>query len=309
MLDVIPTPSPWALLLAFGMDRLWGEVPAAVHPVVWMGRIISILTRHLRLSPAPVALLGGGCVALIVPVGFGFAAWGLMNLPVPFPIRVGIEALLLSTTFAVRALGEAVLSVRTALDRDGIAPGRIALRALCSRDPSELNPSQVSAAAIESAAENASDSFVAPLFYYALLGLPGAMAYRAINTLDAMLGYRGPLEHLGKASARLDDLVNLIPARLTAFLLLISDLQPRRALRALRVWWMDARVTESPNAGHPMAMIAGLLGVRLEKPGVYVLGARLAHPCAADISRAWRVVSRTSWIILALSVAGVAVLR
>src|SRR5262249_61854725 len=119
-------------------------------------------------------------------------------------------------------LGVAALDVRHALAGGRLHDARYALRSLCSRDASQLDPPLLVAAAIESVAENASDSFVAPLFYYALFGLPGAVFYRAVNTLDAMIGYHGRYEYLGKAAARLDDVLNFVPARLTAALLLAA---------------------------------------------------------------------------------------
>jgi len=148
----------------------------------------------------------------------------------------------------------------------------------------------VSIAAIESVAENASDSVVAPLFYYVVGGVPAALAYRAINTLDAMIGYRGETEWLGKAAARLDDAANFIPARLTALLLAVaSGAGGGSPARALALWLRDARKTESPNAGRPMAAMAGALGVELSKRGAYVLGAGLRAPAAADVRRAVRI--------------------
>jgi adenosylcobinamide-phosphate synthase len=142
---------------------------------------------------------------------------------------------------------------------------------------------------------------VAPLFYFALLGLPGAVAYRAVNTLDAMIGYRGRYEYLGKASARLDDALNFVPARLTALLLVIAGaLSGLGAARGWRVLRRDGGATESPNAGRPMAAMAGLLGVVLEKPGHYRLGAPGAAPDAAAIHAAWRVVVRGCALACAL---------
>ncbi|MDD9945623.1 MAG: adenosylcobinamide-phosphate synthase CbiB [Myxococcales bacterium] len=297
-------PSALALMLAFGIDQLWGEVPARVHPVVWMGHVATMLRRRVPQSSPATALAGGALVALALPALFGAAAFGLLRALPEGPLGAVCEALLLSTTFAVRALGQAVLAVRDALEAQDLQAARRALGQLCSRKTEQLDASQCSAAAIESAAENASDSFVAPMCFYVLFGLPGAMAYRAINTLDAMLGYRGPLEYLGKASARLDDVANLVPARLTAGLMLIAG--AGGAMPAVRVWWRDARATASPNAGHPMAMMAGLLGVRLDKKGAYALGAHLRQPGAPDVTRAWKIVSTTAWLSVGAALTGLA---
>src|SRR5262249_17435431 len=150
---------------------------------------------------------------------------------------------------------------------------RLALRSLCSRNPAALDAPQLIAATVESVAENTSDSVIAPLCFYALLGVPGAIFYRAVNTLDAMVAYRGRYDDLSKASARPDDALNLVPARLTALLLLAAGaLTRKRVVRAAAVLRRDGALTASPNAGRPMAAMAGLLGVQLSKPGEYALG-------------------------------------
>jgi adenosylcobinamide-phosphate synthase len=208
---------------------------------------------------------------------------------------------LLKPTFALRELGRAARRVRDALAAGRIDQARRDLGSLCSRDASRLDPPLLVAGAVESLAENASDSLVAPLVYYALFGLPGAVFYRAVNTLDAMIGYRGRYEHLGKAAARLDDALNLLPARLTALLLLPAGwacgADPVRGLRVLR---RDGAATESPNAGRPMAAMAGLLGVELEKRGHYRLGDRVNALSPDTIDAAWRAVRASAVLAAAL---------
>ena len=167
---------------------------------------------------------------------------------------------------------------------------RHSLRGLVSRDATELSEPLVAAAAIESVAENTTDSFVAPWLAFALLGLPGAFAYRGVNTLDSMIGYRGRYEYLGKASARLDDFLNFIPARLSALLLLLAGVVTSCSVRQ---GWQTAlhehRLTASPNAGWTIAAAAGLLGVALEKPGHYLIGGEYSQPTAVDIGGAVRL--------------------
>jgi adenosylcobinamide-phosphate synthase len=198
---------------------------------------------------------------------------------------------LLKTTFAWRALHRAAGGVWQPLAADDLDAAREKLSWLVSRDASLLDEPLIAAAAIESLAENASDSVVAPLLYYLLFGLSGAFAYRAVNTLDAMIGYHGRYEHLGKVPARLDDLLNLVPARLTALLIVAAALPGGAdARQAWRVMWQDSRRTASPNAGWPMAAMAGALGVRLEKVGHYCLNASGRAPTAGDLRRAGRVV-------------------
>ena len=147
------------------------------------------------------------------------------------------------------------------------------MRGLVSRDATELSEPLVAAAAIESVAENTTDSFIAPWLAFALIGLPGAFAYRAVNTLDSMIGYRGEYEYLGKASARLDDLLNLIPARISAGLLLLAGaVSGSRVGQGWQTALREHRLTASPNAGWTIAAMAGLLSVSLEKPGNYLIG-------------------------------------
>lgn len=298
--------------LAVAIDLAAGEYPARLHPVVWMGRAISALERRAPRGGRAAPFLYGVAMALGVPAAFAcaaalFVAAARAGHPA---LAFAVEALLLKSTFAIRALGEAAAAVAGALRRGDLDEARLALRALCSRDPSRLDAPLVAAAAVESVAENASDSAVAPLLFWALLGVPGAIAYRALNTLDARVGYHGPYEWLGKASARLDDLANLVPARLTAALLLAAGAtrggDARRGLAILR---RDGARTESPNAGRPMAAMAGLLGVELEKVGHYRLGDPLAPATHATIAAAWRVARAACLAAAALAVAAAGALH
>jgi adenosylcobinamide-phosphate synthase len=259
---------------AFAADRSLGEWPNAIHPVVWMGKTIALLERWVPAWGPRGKLVAGGVIAIAVPSAFAAASAAVLAAARPHPICEFLAAVvLLKSTFALKALSAAATEVERALEQGAIDRARHGLRSLCSRDPSALEPPELVAATIESVAENASDSFVAPLFYYALFGIPGAVFYRAVNTLDAMIGYHGKYEYLGKASARLDDAMNYIPARLTACLLLFAGWARGQRMRGgWSVWRRDAHRTESPNAGRPMAVMAGLLGVQLEKAGHYRLG-------------------------------------
>jgi adenosylcobinamide-phosphate synthase len=199
---------------------------------------------------------------------------------------------LLKSTFTLRGLTSAGEVTARLLENRDMAGVRTSLRSLVSRDPASLSAEQAAGAAVESVAENTTDSFIAPWLAFALFGLPGAFAYRAINTLDSMIGYRGRYEYLGKASARLDDLVNLIPARVSAGLLLVAGAVLRLdARRGWKVMRRDHARTASPNAGWTMGAMAGLLGVRLEKVDHYVLGAELQQPEASHIRAANRAVA------------------
>ncbi len=193
--------------------------------------------------------------------------------------------------FALRMLAHAGRMVRLPLECGDLLVARQALQSLVSRERSHLTADQAAAAAIESLTENLSDSVVAPLFYYTLSGLPGAALYRLYNTFDSMVGYHGQYEYLGKTAARLDDLLNFLPARLTALLIIgAAPLYGGDRRRAWHIWRRDARKTASPNAGHPMSAAAGALGVRLEKVDHYVLGDSTKRLEPADIKRAERMV-------------------
>ena len=217
-----------------------------------------------------------------------------------------LGAFLLKAAFALRELGAAAERVRSPVEAGDLPRAREALRSLCSRDPETLDGQSLLAATIQSLAENASDSFVAPLFYFVVFGIPGAIAYRAINTLDAMVGYRGPFEALGKASARLDDVVNWAPARFTAALFLLAGwLTGRDVKRGWRIFRRDRGKTPSPNGGRPMAMMAGLLGVQLEKKGVYSLGDSDSPGVPMTVRSAWRLVILTGWTTAVLCVVGI----
>ncbi|WP_218575162.1 adenosylcobinamide-phosphate synthase CbiB [Limnoglobus roseus] len=289
-----PFGDPTVLLAALALDLVLGDPPNRWHPVAAMGKLIQLLWRIAPTRGRVQPFLAGLAVVvfgMVLCVGVGV---GISFLRQSWPV-VGIaaEVLLLKTTFSVRGLCSAGRQVRSRLkDGDLEAARRLLAWHLVSRDTHALNESQVAAATIESIAENASDSIVAPWLFFLLAGLPGAAAYRFANTADAMLGYRDAArEWLGKCPARFDDLLNLIPARVTACLLIAATPLAGGSIRqGFRIWRRDARLTVSPNAGHPMAAAAGSLGIELEKVGHYRLGKGLHLPAAADVGRAIRLV-------------------
>jgi adenosylcobinamide-phosphate synthase len=286
------------LLLALLLDLVLGDPPNRCHPVAWMGTVIGLLRRRAPRWSNRSALLYGAMLVvggILVVSLMGIVVEQLLQL-LPLPLYWLAEACVLKTTFACRGLVQAAQQVQAALDAGELEHARqLVSWHLVSRDTTTLTPSQVAAATVESVAENASDGIIAPLVCYAFGGLPAALAYRFINTADAMLGYRDP-EHewLGKVPARLDDLANLVPARLTAGLFLfVTWLLSGPTHRALRIWWRDAGQTASPNAGRPMSVMAGALGVELKKVGHYCLGAGQALPAAQDIPAAIRLLAWT----------------
>lgn len=266
---------------ALGLDLLAGEPPARLHPVVWIGRSISWLEARAPRAPRSALLFGmliaalPACAAAVVGVLVGRLRCG--------PVRLLLSIWLLKATFSVRGLLDASRSVEERLVAEDLPGARDGLRSLVSRDRCSLDRAHIASAAIESVSENLSDSYVAPLFWYAVGGLPAALAYRAINTADAMVGYRGHYEYLGKASARADDAANLIPARISGLALVAGAPFARStAVSAAEVMRRDHGRTSSPNAGWPMAAAAGALGIWLEKIDHYRLG-HGRDPAASDI--------------------------
>ncbi len=259
-----------------------------------MGRVLDWLELRAPGSGTP-RLVYGICVAVAVPLGWACLARAVER-GVPWPLH----ALILKPAFAGRALLASGRDVETALAQDDHALARVKLRSLVSRPTEHLGAALVAAAAIESLAENLVDSWLAPLLAYSLFGLGGAYAYRAVNTADAMWGYRTQrFEELGKAAARLDDLLNYLPARLGALALCCAA--GRRWRAAFEAWRCDGGRTASPNAGQSMACAAGGLGVRLEKESHYVLNAGARVPDAQSIACARRLVARALWLSAALS--------
>ena len=289
------------LTLAVLLDLALGELPARFHPTVWMGKTITFAEKLSPQGPAR-QLLYGVLMAVLIPGLWGAAAYlvtqGLQNVhPVAYIL---LGAVLLKSTFAIKMLHQAAAQVRSLLIKKDLAQVRASMSSLVSRDPWTLTEEQATGAAVESVSENMTDSFLAPLLAFALFGLPGAVVYRAINTLDSMIGYHGRYEYLGKASARLDDLVNLVPARLAALLLMLGSavLPGQRPAGAWRIMWRDHGRTESPNAGWTMSGMAGALGVALEKSGHYLLGDRTRSLEPRDISRA----IQTMYLVVGLGV-------
>ena len=276
-------------MAALALDAILPRVPTALHPVGWMGAAIRLLERALPMNGRLAPLGVGGVITLLTVVGTAaVVAWVGVKLWDAGALAYAlVGAVLLKSTFEVKGLRRPALATARNLEAGDLVGARRGLGALVSRDPAGLGVAQASGAVIESVAENTTDSYIGPWLAFAFLGLPGAFAYRAINTLDSMLGYRGRYEYVGKIPALLDDLINLAPARLGAALMLVGGwLAGLPADRGLRVMRADRGRTASPNAGWTMAAMAGLLGVRLEKRGEYVLGEGLADPRPSDIRRA-----------------------
>ena len=288
-----------AVPVAWGVDRLWGEPPARWHPVVGMGHWLGAVaapwpdagrTQALALGAAVWwlgALLCGGVACAITLALDTFAdrvaaVWAQA-------LAVLLMGLLLKPLLAWRMLRDEVAAVERALG-DGLPAGRAQLARLVSRDTQTLTDTEVRESALESLSENLNDSLVAPLFWFAVAGLPGAAIYRFANTADAMWGYRGPWEWAGKWAARADDGLSWLPARLSALLIALV------AGRWLRGLAAEARRTPSPNSGWPMAALALALDVRLSKPGVYTLHLDGQRATSHHVQASLRVCERAAWL-------------
>ncbi|MCY4365373.1 MAG: adenosylcobinamide-phosphate synthase CbiB [Chloroflexi bacterium] len=290
------------LFLAVLLDLFGRELPGKIHPTVWMGYTVKV-TERLAPRTRVGGLAAGTLIALLIPSFWAacawLAVWGLAELHWLAYLLGG--AVLLKSTFAIRMLHRAASETRFLVVQNDLPGMRHSMRSLVSRDASEMTAGQAIAATIESVSENTTDSFIGTWLAFALFGLPGAFAYRAINTLDSMIGYRGEYEYVGKVAARVDDLVNLVPARMTALLLGLGSLvlPGQRAGEAFRVMWRDHGRTSSPNAGWTMAGMAGALGVELEKEGHYRLGDATRPLEPEDITRS----VQSMYIIAGLGIA------
>lgn len=289
------------------LDALAGELPESVHPTVWMGRAISAVEKGAPTLKDPDArLAAGAALALALPAAVFLTTRSALSLA-PRPLRWMLEVALISTTLSMRGLARAALTVENELERGDLHAARARVGEFVGRDTYGLSRPEIVRAAVESVAENTSDGVVAPMVYGALFGAPGALAYKAINTLDSMLGYREPpYTHLGRASARLDDLVNLAPARITV-LAVAAVAGPNAGPDAARTAYRYGPLTSSPNAGWAEAAFAGALGLRLggtntyggvSRPGALLGTGR--PPKIRDIGRAVALMRRACALLAVL---------
>lgn len=262
----------WLILSAFFLDLVFGDPRPLPHPVVYIGRLIN------RLELFFVGLIGrrrdtGMLLVLLTLVAAGGVSWTLIALGGAFAPAVGfaVSLWLAWTTLALHSLHKESRLVARLVEQGQVEEARSTLALIVGRQTSHLDEEGILRACIETVAENTSDALVAPLFYLFLGGPVLAILYKAINTLDSMIGYRDDrYRELGWAAARLDDLANLIPARLTAALMALAALPlGLKGFKAMKIIFRDARLPASPNAGYPEAAAAGALGIKLGGPAVY----------------------------------------
>ncbi|WMW23086.1 cobalamin biosynthesis protein [Methanolobus mangrovi] len=293
------------LLLAYALDMVFCEPPAAIHPVVWMGRLISFFKKHVPKTHRKLygifmgltTILFGSLIAYLVMLFMGIEN-------IPSPLRYLVAAYFLKATFAIRCLYGAADEVRKELDAGKLDGARQKLSMYVSRDTSKLDESHISSAIIETTSENYVDGILSPLLFYACFGpfgLIAAYVFKATSTLDSMVGYTDERHRdMGWFSAKLDDVLNWVPARLSVLFISAATLTVRLFYHGIKVpdyksafksGLADGLKTPSPNSGFPMASVAGALRIKLEKPNTYVLGKGFIYPVSEDIKL-------TSWITL-----------
>ncbi len=305
-----------ALLIAFAVDHFFGEPPARMHTVVWMGNYLNWAAANVLPKPAenentpdyPSFLAGAGlwiAAAALILIVFATLQWAILQLPAF--VAALLFGVLLKPLFAWRMLRREVQAVETEL-QTSLEAGRMRLSMLVSRNTAALTEAQVRESAIETLAENLNDSVIAPIFWFVLLGLPGAAVYRFANTADAMWGYKGIYKGknwgwVGKWAARADDVLSWLPARITAALLwLASGFQVSGFWTRLR---QEAVKTPSPNSGWPMAAMALILNIQLSKPAVYTLNASGGVPNVADTQKSIKLASKS--IVISVFIAYTAI--
>lgn len=297
MTPVLLMLASWAIEAVFGWpDWLYRRVR---HPVVWLGVLIGWLEQRLnrRTFSHWVRYMSGAFASLLA---VGLAAGTTLLLVRSLPegwAGFAVEAIVASSLLASRSLYQHVAAVATPLSIGDQSAARKAVSLIVGRDPDKLDEAGIARASIESLAENASDGVIAPLFWGAIFGLPGLVAYKTINTLDSIIGHRNErYESFGGFAARLDDVANLVPARLTGLFIAIASARHS----AFRIMLRDARRHRSPNAGWPEAAMAGALGIRLSGPRVYGdglidepwLNSEARDPGPSDIRGALRLYMR-----------------
>ncbi|KXA92892.1 hypothetical protein AKJ66_03315 [candidate division MSBL1 archaeon SCGC-AAA259E22] len=294
---------PAALILDFGL----GELPERIHPTVWMGKIADKLGSELRGGSSEHVCLKGGVMVLLMII-VSIAPVSLLSYVLEgshWLIYLLITAILLKSTFAVSSMGSHLEPIVNSLRGGNLVEARRNTSRIVSRDTDDLDCEGVASAAIESTSESITDGVVAPIFFFALFGLPGAFFYRLVNTLDSMYGYKkGSLKDFGWAAANLDTILNYIPARLTAFMVSIGAWVSGENFRdSLGCPLEDSGRTSSPNAGWPMSAVAGALGIRLEKEGAYELNSEGVSPDENHVLRSFSLM-KFSAIIFSVVVTG-----
>jgi len=285
-------------VLAFLIDMILGEYPDKIHPTIGIGKLIAYLKPKLKNPNPKIEKANGVLLAVVVilivalPV-FALLFWIRQSFgAIPYVI---VGAVLFKATFAVKGMGKYTKPIATALKKNDLVEARKWLPFIVRRDPNTLDERHISSAAVESIAESTTDGITGPFLFFAIFGVAGAFAYRVINTLDSMVGYKNvEYGNIGWFSANLDTLANYIPARLTAYLMVAASYLLRENWReSWRILQRDKAKTSSVNAGWTISAMAGALNTQLEKQGYYTLGDD--HGITPEhINRALRVMTLTA---------------
>jgi adenosylcobinamide-phosphate synthase len=278
-----------AIIVGYLLDLALGDPQNWPHPVRWIGRLINVVQTKVRHHcRSDSELRWGGLVLWATVVGAAYiASWAILTALAPFPWLQWIaETVMIYTVLATKCLSDAANDVYRVLQGGSLAEARVQLSYIVGRDTSQLSAEQISRATVETVAENSVDGVIAPLFFLFIGGVPLAMAYKAVNTLDSMVGYKTPkYQAIGYFSARIDDVANFIPARLSWLLLTAAAaIEGMDYRRALRLGWRDRYQHKSPNCAWSEATVAGALGVRLGGPNVY-FGQWVEKPWLGDSHR------------------------
>jgi adenosylcobinamide-phosphate synthase len=277
------------LFLALLIDIIFGEPHEKLHPTVWMGKTIQLLKSRLRHRNPLIEKIYGIFLATFVITIFSMISYFFLKYLAYLSsiAYIAISAMLLKTTFAIKSMKLHSIPIAKELSSKNLINAKKLLKKIVRRDVNKLNEELIVSATMESIAEGTVDGITSPLFYFAIFGVPGSIAYRAINTLDSMVGYKD-LEHvnIGWFSAKLDTIANYIPARVTALLMIITAwLIKEDWRRSFSILKRDRNKTESLNAGWPMSAMAGVLNVKLEKLGHYALG-------DSNTTLSWRCINK-----------------
>ena len=301
------TVSLLLLALAIISDILFGEPPPRLHPTVWMGRFIAFLERKLKVDGTSKSEKVRGILLFLASTTlFGFFCYLALYIcyQVHLLLSFIVGVFLLKSTFAIKSMKEHAIPVAEALDRGDLAHAQKLVARIVSRDTSNLDREHVISATIESVAESTVDGFASPLFYFSIFGVVGAFVYRVINTLDSMIGYRDKRYlHFGWFSAVMDTIANFVPARIAGYLMVLSSFFTGGDWSyAYEIFRQYRSKTESLNSGWPIAAMAGVLKVKLEKPGVYSIGEGLRKLSTESIHQALRVMRVTILLFVTLVV-------
>ena len=291
------------LLLGWLLDFIFGDPSRLPHPIVWFGKMIS-WGEH-RLNKGSHRMAKGAVMAIVLILMVFFVVWGLKRLVPNMVLWLILDTIIIFYCLAGTTLIREVREVFLALDRS-LDEGRQQVARIVGRDTSQLSAQEVRTAALETLAENLSDGVIAPLFWFALLGTPGMLAYKMVNTLDSMIGYRTErYKDFGCWAAYIDDVANYIPARLTALLMVIAS----GRLSLLKFVWKNGRKHASPNSGYPEAALAGILNCRFGGPHYYFgelfdkpyIGENDRELTTADMRTAVRINRTAELLMLALT--------